>query len=80
MRARREMRHHLSALEQKQLITESPTMRSLFLKTITNPAAFKTIRSVRRAQLWGRQAAIVIGLNKLAFRHTAEGKACRTRE
>jgi hypothetical protein len=55
-------------------------MRSLFFKNITNPAAFKTIRCVRRAQLWGRQASIGIGLNKLAFRHTAEGKACRTKE
>jgi hypothetical protein len=54
-------------------------MRSLFIKTITIPAAFKTIRCVRRAQLWGRQASIVIGLNKLAFGRTAEGKACRTR-
>ena len=55
-------------------------MRSLFVKIITNPAAFKTIRSGRRAQLWGRQASIVIGLSKLAFRHTAEGKTCRTKE
>jgi hypothetical protein len=54
-------------------------MRSLIIKTITIPAAFKTIRCARRAQLWNRQASIVIDLSKLAFRHTAEGKACRTR-
>jgi hypothetical protein len=55
-------------------------MRSLFIKTITIPAAFKTVHCARRAQLWGRQASIVIGLSRLAFRHTAEGKARRTRE
>jgi hypothetical protein len=55
-------------------------MRSLFIKTIIFPTAFKTIRCARRAQLWGRQASIIIGLSRLAFRGAPEGKVCRTKE
>jgi hypothetical protein len=54
-------------------------MRSLFIKTITIPAAFKTIHCTRRAQLWDRQASIIVDLSRLAFRLSAEGKACRTK-
>src|SRR3974377_939250 len=53
----------------KHPITESPTMRSLLLKDITIPIAFKAIRCGRRAQLWNRQASIIRDLTKLAFRH-----------
>jgi hypothetical protein len=63
-----EMRHHLPALE-RQPITESPTMRSLVLNCITIPVAFKAIRYKRRAQLWNRQASIIIDLTTVALRH-----------
>lgn len=55
-------------------------MRSLLIKTIIFPKAFKTIRCGCRAQLWGRQASIIVGLSRLACRYAAEGKACRTKE
>jgi hypothetical protein len=74
------MHHHLPALEQNNPITESPTMRSLLVKTIIFPTTFKTIRCGCRAQLWGRQASIVIGLSRLAFRQATEGKVRRTKE
>jgi hypothetical protein len=63
------MRHQLPALEKKQPITESPTMRSLLFKDITISVAFKAIPYSRRAQLWNRQASIVTDLTMLAFRH-----------
>jgi len=44
-------------------------MRSLLLKDITIPVAFKAIPYSRRAQLWNRQASIVTDLTMLAFRH-----------
>jgi len=53
----------------KQPITESPTMRSFVLKCTTIPLAFKTIRCKRRAQLWNRQASIIIDLTTVALRH-----------
>ena len=68
MKPRREMRHHPPALE-KQPITESPTMRSFVPNIITIPVVFKAIRCSRRAQLWNRQASIVIDLTTLALRH-----------
>ena len=43
-------------------------MRSLLFKDITIPIAFKAIRCGRRAQLWNRQASIMMDLNKLGFR------------
>ena len=68
MKPRREMRHHPPALA-KQPITESLTMRSSTSNHITIPVAFKAIRCSRRAQLWNRQASIVIDLTTLALRH-----------
>jgi hypothetical protein len=68
MKPRREMRHHPPALE-KQPITESPTMRSFVFNDITTPVAFKAIRYSRRAQLWNRQASIIMDLTTLALRH-----------
>ena len=68
MKPRREMRHHPPALE-KQPITESPTMRSFVFNGITIPVAFKAIRCSRRAQLWNRQASIIMDLTTLALRH-----------
>jgi hypothetical protein len=50
-------------------ITESPTMRSFVFDYIIIPAAFKTIRCKRRAQLWNRQASIIIDLTTVALRH-----------
>src|ERR1700736_5122061 len=67
MKPRRETRHHRLALE-KQPITESPTMRSFIFNDITNPVAFKATCS-RRAQLWNRQASIIMELTVLALRH-----------
>jgi hypothetical protein len=55
------MRHHSPALE-KQPITESPTMRSFISDSITIAAAFKADCSTRRAQLWNRQASIMMDL------------------
>ena len=55
------------ALE-KQPITESPTMRSFVFNDITVPVAFKVTCS-RRAQLWNRQASIIMDLTTLALRH-----------
>jgi hypothetical protein len=52
-----------------QPITESPTMRSFVVNFITIPAAFKTVRCKRRAQLWSRQASIIIDLTTVALRH-----------
>src|SRR5260370_42547132 len=68
MKSRRKMRHHPPALE-KQPITESPTMRSFVFNGITIPVAFKAIRCSRRAQLWNRQASIIMDLTTLALRH-----------
>ena len=48
-------------------------MRSLLLKSITVPVAFKAIRESRRAQLWNRQASIMMDLTMSALRHAAEG-------
>jgi hypothetical protein len=48
-------------------------MRSLLLKSITIPVAFKAIRESRRAQLWNRQASVIMDLTVLALRHAAEG-------
>ena len=68
MKLRREARHRLPALE-NQPITESPTMRSFVFNDITIPVAFKAIRCSRRAQLWNRQASIIMDLTALALRH-----------
>jgi len=67
MKPRRQTRPHRSALE-KQPITESPTMRSFVFNDITIPVAFKATCS-RRAQLWNRQASIIMDLTTLALRH-----------
>jgi hypothetical protein len=68
MKPRREMRHHPPALE-KQPIAEPPTMRSFVDYNITIPVVFKAIRGSRRAQLWHRQASIIMNLTTLALRH-----------
>ena len=52
-----------------QPITESPIMRSFVVNFITIPTAFKTVRCKRRAQLWNRQASIIIDLTTVALRH-----------
>jgi hypothetical protein len=52
-----------------QPITESPTMRSFVVNFITIPVGFKTVRCKRRAQLWSRQASIIIDLTTVALRH-----------
>ena len=44
-------------------------MRSLLFKDVTIPGAFKTIPYSRRAQLWNRQASIMMDLSTLALRH-----------
>jgi hypothetical protein len=44
-------------------------MRSFVAKRITTPVVFKTIRYSRRAQLWNRQASIIMDLTTLALRH-----------
>jgi hypothetical protein len=44
-------------------------MRSFVFNGITIPVAFKAIRCSRRAQLWNRQASIIIDLTTLALRH-----------
>jgi len=67
MKPRRETRHLPPALE-KQPITESPTMRSFVFNDITVPVAFKVTCS-RRAQLWNRQASIIMDLTTLALCH-----------
>jgi hypothetical protein len=67
MKPRRETRHRRPALE-KQPITESPTMRSFVFNDITIQVAFKASCS-RRAQLWNRQASIIMDLTTLALRH-----------
>ena len=67
VKARRETHHHPTALD-KQPITESPTMRSFVFNDITIPVAFKATCS-RRAQLWNRQASIIMDLTTLALRH-----------
>jgi hypothetical protein len=61
------MRHHLPAPE-VQPITESPTMRSFVVNCITIPVGFKAIRCKRGAQLWNRQASIIIDLTIVALR------------
>ena len=43
-------------------------MRSFVYKTITIPVGFKAIPYSRRAQLWNRQASIMMDLNILGFR------------
>jgi len=68
MKTRRETHHHPPALD-KQPLTESPTMRSFVAKRITTPVVFKTIPYSRRAQLWNRQASIIMDLTTLALRH-----------
>src|SRR5271157_5377642 len=47
---------------EKQPITESPTMRSFTPRGITIPVAFKAICCSRRAQLWKRQASMIMDL------------------
>jgi hypothetical protein len=54
---------------EKQPITESLTMRSFVFKCITIPVALKAIRCSRRAELWNRQASIIMDLTTLAIRH-----------
>jgi len=44
-------------------------MRSFVSENITIPVAFKAIRSSHRAQLWKRQASIIMDLTMLAFRN-----------
>jgi hypothetical protein len=44
-------------------------MRSFASNDITIPVVFKAIRCSRRAQLWNRQASIIIDLTTLALRH-----------
>src|SRR6516164_8047974 len=63
---------------EKQPITESPTMRSFVFKFNTIPVAFKAIRCSRRAQLWHRQASIIMDLTTLAVRHGWHSLACRS--
>jgi hypothetical protein len=46
-------------------------MRGLLREYITLPIAFKAIRESRRAQLWNRQASIIMDLTALAFRQVA---------
>jgi hypothetical protein len=52
-----------------QPITESPIMRSFVFNYITIPVAFKAVGSKRRAQLWNRQASIIVELTTVALRH-----------
>ena len=44
-------------------------MRSFVVNFITIPPAFKTVRCKRRAQLWNRQASIIIDMTTVALRH-----------
>jgi hypothetical protein len=44
-------------------------MRSFYVNCITIPGGFKAIRCKRRAQLWNRQASIIIDLTAVALRH-----------
>ena len=44
-------------------------MRSFASKSITIPVAFKAIHYRSRAQLWNRQASIIMDLTVLAFRN-----------
>ena len=69
IKPRREMRHHLPALEENNPSPESPTMRSLLFKDIAIPVVFKAIPYSRRAQLWNRQASTIADLTTLALRH-----------
>jgi hypothetical protein len=55
----------------KTTITELTKMRGLPRGYITLPIAFKAIRESRRAQLWNRQAWIIMDLTALAFRQVA---------
>jgi hypothetical protein len=55
----------------KTTITELTIMRGLHKEYITLPIAFKAIRESRRAQLWSRQASIIMDLTALAFRQVA---------
>jgi hypothetical protein len=55
----------------KTTITELTKMRGLLREYITLPIAFKAIRESRRAQLWSRQASIIMDLTALAFRQVA---------
>ena len=47
-------------------------MRSFVSESITIPVAFKASRHCRRAQLWNRQASIIMDLTMLALRQIAE--------
>jgi len=53
-------------------------MRSFVFKFNTIPVAFKAIRCSRRAQLWHRQASIIMDLTTLAVRHGWHSLACRS--
>jgi hypothetical protein len=44
-------------------------MRSFVFNGITIPVALKAIRCSRRAELWNRQASIIMDLTTLAIRH-----------
>jgi hypothetical protein len=44
-------------------------MRSFLVNYTTIPVGFKAIRFKRRAQLWSRQASIIIDLTTVALRH-----------
>jgi hypothetical protein len=44
-------------------------MRSFVVNCITIPVGFKAIRYKRGAQLWNRQASIIIDLTIVALRH-----------
>ena len=55
----------------KTTITELTIMRGLLREYITLPIAFKAIRESRRAQLWNRQASIIMDLTALTFRQVA---------
>jgi len=44
-------------------------MRSSFCNYITIPVAFKAAGSKRHAQLWNRQASIIVELTTVALRH-----------
>ena len=44
-------------------------MRNFVFNDVTIPVAFKAISCIGRAQLWHRQASIVVDLTTLAIRH-----------
>jgi hypothetical protein len=48
----------------------------LFLTISLFPVAFKAISCIRRAEVWNRQASIVVDLTTLAIRH---GRRCSPR-